>query len=217
LVGNFVDHFTDEGRIAMQKCIRTLIAAALLALLFGCAATGENTEDQTGLQPDATAQPEWTGQPGQEVYSYPYGQAPTGYESYDFYDTTGGAIAAVQPGAAPGAAGAGAVSADRVVYFDYDSAQIRADSRPVLEANARAMVGNPKIITQLEGHTDERGSSEYNIGLGERRANSVRQFMIAMGVSPQQIRVVSYGKERPAAFGSDERSYALNRRVEIVY
>jgi peptidoglycan-associated lipoprotein len=79
------------------------------------------------------------------------------------------------------------------------------------------MVGNPQIITQLEGHTDERGSSEYNIALGERRANSVRQFMIVTGVSPQQIRVVSYGKERPAAAGSDERSYALNRRVEIVY
>lgn len=202
----------------MQKCIRNLIVAASLALLFGCAATGENTEEQTGVQPDATAQPELAGQPGQEVYSYPYGQAPSGYESYDFYDTTGGAIAAVQPGAAPGqSAGAGAVSADRIVYFDYDSAQIRTDSRPIIEANARAMVGNPQIITQLEGHTDERGSSEYNIALGERRANSVRQFMIVTGVSPQQIRVVSYGKERPAAAGSDERSYALNRRVEIVY
>lgn len=204
----------------MQKCIRALIAAAALAVLFGCAATGESTDEQTGLQPDATAQPGWGAQPGQEVYSYPYGQAPTGYESYDFYDTTAGApgFAAVQPGVATNqAAGAGAVSADRIVYFDFDSAQIRADSRPIIEANARAMVGNPRIITQLEGHTDERGSSEYNIGLGERRANSVRQYMIAMGVSPQQIRVVSYGKERPVAFGSDERTHALNRRVEIVY
>ncbi len=69
----------------------------------------------------------------------------------------------------------------------------------------------------MEGHTDERGSREYNIALGERRANGVRQVMIAMGVSPQQIRVVSYGEERPAAGGQDEQSYALNRRVEIVY
>lgn len=208
----------------MQKFIRTLFAAASFALLFGCAATGENTEEQAGVQPDAAALPGTPGQPGQEVYSYPYGQAPSGYESYDFYDTTtGGAspgVAAVQPGQTAGAgagAGAGAVSADRIVYFDFDSAQIRADSRPIIEANARAMAGNPRIITQLEGHTDERGSREYNIALGERRANSVRQFMIAMGVSPQQIRVVSFGKERPAAFGSDEQSYALNRRVEIVY
>lgn len=207
----------------MQTFIRTLVAVASLALLFGCAATGENTEGQADVQADA-AQPDLAAQPGQDVYSYPYGQAPGGYESYDFYDTAGGAspgIAGVQPGARPGqtgaSAGAGAVSADRIVYFDFDSAQIRADSRPIIEANARALVGNPQIITQLEGHTDERGSREYNIALGERRADSVRQYMIAMGVSPQQIRVVSYGEERPVAFGSDEQSYALNRRVEIVY
>ena len=205
----------------MQPFIRTLIAIASLALLFGCAATGENTEEQPGVQPDVTGQPEWTGQPGQEVYSYPYGQAPSGYDAYDFYDTTtAGAspgIAAVQPGAQPGQAVAGAVSADRVVYFDFDSAQVRADSRPIIDANARALMGNPQIITQLEGHTDERGSREYNIALGERRANSVRQYMIAVGVSPQQIRVVSYGAERPVAFGRDEQSFARNRRVEIVY
>ncbi len=87
----------------------------------------------------------------------------------------------------------------------------------IIEANARSLTGNRRIITQLEGHTDERGSREYNIALGERRANAVRQVMIAMGVSPQQIRVVSYGEERPAASGQDEQSYALNRRVEIVY
>jgi peptidoglycan-associated lipoprotein len=212
---------TDEGRIAMQPFIRTLIAVASLALLFGCAATGESTEEQTGVQPDFTGQPEWAGQPGQEVYSYPYGQAPSGYDAYDFYDTTmagtSPGIAAVQPGAQPGRGVAGAVSADRVVYFDFDSAQIRADSRPIIDANARALMGNPQIITQLEGHTDERGSREYNIALGERRANSVRQYMIAMGVSPQQIRVVSYGEERPVAFGRDEQSFARNRRVEIVY
>jgi peptidoglycan-associated lipoprotein len=212
---------TDEGRIAMQPFIRTLIAVASLALLFGCAATGESTEEQIGVQPDVTGQPEWVGQPGQEVYSYPYGQAPSGYDAYDFYDTTvpgaSPGIAAVQPGAQPGQAVAGAVSADRVVYFDFDSAQIRADSRPIIDANARALMGNPQIITQLEGHTDERGSREYNIALGERRANSVRQYMIAMGVSPQQIRVVSYGEERPVAFGRDEQSFARNRRVEIVY
>ena len=81
----------------------------------------------------------------------------------------------------------------------------------------RTLTGNARIITQLEGHTDERGSREYNIALGERRANSVRQAMIATGVSPQQIRVVSFGEERPAAAGQSEQSYALNRRVEIVY
>ncbi|MCP5158693.1 MAG: peptidoglycan-associated lipoprotein Pal [Gammaproteobacteria bacterium] len=109
------------------------------------------------------------------------------------------------------------VSADRIVYFDFDSADIQPESQTIIESNANYLRGNPRIITQLEGHTDERGSREYNIALGERRANAVRQVMSAMGVSPRQIRVVSYGEERPAASGSSEQSYALNRRVEIVY
>ncbi|MCB1777590.1 MAG: peptidoglycan-associated lipoprotein Pal [Candidatus Competibacteraceae bacterium] len=113
--------------------------------------------------------------------------------------------------------GGSMVSADRIVYFDFDSANIRSDSQTIIESNANYLRGNPRIITQLEGHTDERGSREYNIALGERRANAVRQVMTAMGVSPQQIRVLSYGEERPAAGGFDEQSYALNRRVEIVY
>lgn len=193
----------------MKNRIRTLIAAASLALLAGCASTGENTEETAQ---DATAQQGVAGQPGQEAYSYPYGQAPSGY---DTYDTSGGGLAAAG-GPAGGRAGQ-AVSADRIVYFEYDSAEIRPDSQGIIEANARALTGNRRTVTQLEGHTDERGSREYNVALGERRANSVRQAMIAMGVSPQQIRIVSYGEERPAAAGQDEQSYALNRRVEIIY
>ena len=195
----------------MHHLIRTLIAAAALALLASCASTGENTEEST----DAAGQQAVAGQAGQEATSYPYGQAPGGY---DAYDAEGGAVAGGRAGGR-GRAGApgNAVSADRIIYFEYDSSDIRAESRPVIEANARALTGNRRTVTQLEGHTDERGSREYNIALGERRANSVRQQMIALGVSPQQIRIVSYGEERPAAGGQDEQSYALNRRVEIVY
>ena len=207
----------------MQNLIRILIAAAALALLASCAATGENTgqEQTTAAQPDATAQPGTTAQPGQEVYSYPYGQAPS-LDSYDTFDTRGGGTTAAYPGGQPGQAVAGvgggaAASADRIVYFSYDSTDIVPESRTIIENNARSLVKNPQIVTQLEGHTDERGSREYNIALGERRANAVRQTMIAMGVSPQQIRVVSFGEERPAAPGQSERSYALNRRVEIIY
>lgn len=200
----------------MQHFARTLIAAASLALLASCASTGENTEE-TSAQ-DTTAAQGVAGQTGQEAYSYPYGQAPSGYDAYDT-GGGGGAYAAADGGGRPGKGGASgnAVSADRIVYFDYDSSEIRAESRPVIEANARALAGNRRSVTQLEGHTDERGSREYNIALGERRANSVRQYMIALGVSPQQVRIVSYGEERPAAGGQDEQSYALNRRVEIVY
>lgn len=195
----------------MQYFVRTLIAAASLALLASCASTGENTEE-TSTQ-DTTAAQGATGQTGQEAYSYPYGQAPSGYDAYD----TGGSAVAGGGQSGKGGASGNAVSADRIVYFEYDSAEIRSESRPVIEANARALSGNRRSVTQLEGHTDERGSREYNIALGERRANAVRQVMIAMGVSPQQVRIVSYGEERPAAGGQDEQSYALNRRVEIVY
>jgi peptidoglycan-associated lipoprotein len=204
----------------MQHFTRNLIAAAALALLAGCAATGDTTgEEQTGVQQDATAEQGITAQPGQDAYSYPYGQAPL---QQDAYDTSGGvADAGGQTGggqAGQAVAGSGAaVSADRIIYFAFDSSEIPSESQAVISANARALTGNARIITQLEGHTDERGSREYNIALGERRANAVRQAMIAMGVSPQQIRVVSYGEERPAAGGQSEQSYALNRRVEIIY
>ena len=205
----------------MQYFTRHLIAAATFALVAGCASTGETTgEQQTAAPQDALTEQGITAQPGQDAYSYPYGQAPL---QQDAYDTTGGA----QPGQAvsqtgggyPGQAvtGSGAVSADRIIYFGFDSSEIPSEGQAVIAANARALTGNMRIITQLEGHTDERGSREYNIALGERRANSVRQAMIAMGVSPQQIRVVSYGEERPTAGGQSEQSYALNRRVEIVY
>lgn len=203
----------------MQNFIKTLFAAAALALLVSCASTGENTgEEQTEAQQDATAQ-DATAQPGQEAYSYAYGQAP----SYDAYDTSGGSGSGSgsyegsgRAGGRHGQAAAGAGS-DRVVYFNFDSSEILPQSQAIIEANARALASNRRAVTQLEGHTDERGSREYNIALGERRANAVRQVMIALGVSPQQIRLVSYGEERPAAAGQDEQSYALNRRVEIVY
>ncbi len=202
----------------MQYITRNLIAAAALALLAGCTSTGDTTgQDQTGAQQDATTEQGITAQPGQDAYSYPYGQAPS---QYDTYDTTGGTAGGQASGGRPGQAVAGggsAVSADRIVYFSFDSAEILPESQTIISKNARVLTGNTRIITQLEGHTDERGSREYNIALGERRANAVRQAMIAMGVSPQQIRVVSYGEERPADAGHDEQSYALNRRVEIVY
>lgn len=201
----------------MQQFIRNLIAAAVFALVAGCASTGDTTgEQQTATPQDTLTEQGITAQPGQDAYSYPYGQAPL---QQDAYDATGGGQAGGQAGGGyPGQAVAGgAVSADRVVYFAFDSSEMLPESQAVVAKNARALTGNTRIITQLEGHTDERGSREYNIALGERRANSVRQAMIAQGVSPQQIRVVSYGEERPATAGQSEQSYALNRRVEIVY
>lgn len=105
----------------------------------------------------------------------------------------------------------------RVVYFDLDRSDIRPDQRDIVEAHARYLSNNPGATVLLEGHTDERGSREYNVALGERRADSVRNLMSLMGASGTQLRSISYGEERPAAMGHDEEAWAMNRRVEIVY
>ena len=107
--------------------------------------------------------------------------------------------------------------AKRVVYFDFDESVILDADRPILEAHSQYLSQNPGAAVTLEGHTDERGTREYNLALGERRALSVRQFMSLLGASGQQLRTVSYGEERPAASGHNEEAWAQNRRVEIIY
>jgi peptidoglycan-associated lipoprotein len=104
-----------------------------------------------------------------------------------------------------------------VVYFDYDQADIKPEFNALLEAHGRNLAANPNMQVRLEGHTDERGSREYNIGLGERRAQAVRRVLTLQGAAATQLTPVSYGEERPAQTGSDEESWRLNRRVELVY
>lgn len=100
-----------------------------------------------------------------------------------------------------------------VFYFDFDSSALRADSRALLDAHAAALNAKPRAI-RLEGHADERGTREYNIALGERRAQAVRAYMLSKGVT-SPIEVVSYGEEKPAVDASNEYSWQQNRRVEI--
>jgi peptidoglycan-associated lipoprotein len=107
--------------------------------------------------------------------------------------------------------------AKRTVYFDYDESVLLDQDRAILEAHAQYLSQNPGAAVTLEGHTDERGTREYNLALGERRAVSTRQFMSLLGASGQQLRTVSYGEEQPAALGHNEEAWALNRRVEIIY
>jgi peptidoglycan-associated lipoprotein len=104
-----------------------------------------------------------------------------------------------------------------IVYFDYDSSEIAQDYLAVVSANAAYLAKYPTARVRLEGNTDERGSREYNIGLGERRAQVVRHALMAQGVADAQMTTVSYGEERPAVEGHDEAAYAKNRRVEFVY
>ncbi len=104
-----------------------------------------------------------------------------------------------------------------VIYFDFDQSDLRAEYADTLQAHANRLANDSRASIRLEGHADERGSREYNIGLGERRSQAVRRLLLIQGASPEQISTVSFGEERPAAFGSDEESWALNRRVEIRY
>ena len=107
--------------------------------------------------------------------------------------------------------------ARRVIYFDYDSAEITAADQDTLLAHASYLAANPGQYIALEGNTDERGSREYNIALGDRRALSVQRVLELNGVGAGQVSVVSYGEEKPAAEGHSEAAWRLNRRVEIVY
>ena len=178
---------------------RTLFTLSLLGalLLAGCASTP--TEDEAGGAPIS-----------------------------DTYGGAGGGGADGSGASTMGAAGAGAWAGSpldnpdsplstRVVYFEYDSSEIRNEFRPVLRAHAEYLAANPAQSLILEGHADERGSREYNIALGERRADAVERVMVAEGAAPGQLSVVSYGEERPSSLGTGEEAMSLNRRVEILY
>ena len=105
----------------------------------------------------------------------------------------------------------------RTIYFDYDQSTIRSEFIDVLRSHAAYLNSNRSVGVMIEGHADERGSREYNIALGERRANTIRRFLEAEGVSSSQISTISYGEERAVAFGHDEVSWAENRRGVLAY
>lgn len=106
---------------------------------------------------------------------------------------------------------------ERIIYFEFDRSDIPSEYLDLLSKHAEYLVANTDVKVRLEGHADERGSREYNIGLGDRRAQAVRRILIFQGVTNDQVSTVSYGEERPAVDASNESAYAKNRRVEIIY
>ena len=118
-------------------------------------------------------------------------------------------------GATAGAAALLAAPSQRVVYFDFDSFAIRDEFKPVIEGHARVLSGDKGRRMVIEGHTDERGGREYNLALGQKRAEAVLRSMALVGATDTQLEAVSYGKERPAAAGGDEAAWAKNRRAEL--
>jgi peptidoglycan-associated lipoprotein len=111
----------------------------------------------------------------------------------------------------------GGILAKRIIYFDFDSSDIKGEGNDVVAAHAKYLASHQGTRVRLEGNTDARGSREYNIGLGERRAQAVRRALLLQGATESQLATVSYGAERPAVVGNDEAAWSKNRRVEIVY
>jgi peptidoglycan-associated lipoprotein len=120
-------------------------------------------------------------------------------------------------GAGSQGAGAGGALARSVIYFDFDKSDIKPEYADVISAHARNLTTHPNLKLKLEGNTDQRGTREYNIGLGERRAQAVRKAVMLQGVAESQLTTVSFGAERPAVEGDDEAAWAKNRRVDMVY
>ena len=114
-------------------------------------------------------------------------------------------------------AGAGPAGVARVIYFDYDSFTVRSEFQSAVDAHSRFLTSNKARKIAIEGHTDERGGREYNLALGQKRAEAVRRSMTLLGVAESQIEAVSLGEEKPAQTGSTEEAYARNRRAEVNY
>jgi len=139
---------------------------------------------------------------------------------------TGGVTGSAVPGAGTGAGtGTGAAAlrdpsnilSKRNVFFDFDSFVVKDEYKPLVEAHARYLAGNRQARATIQGHTDERGSREYNIALGQRRADAIKRMMTLLGAQDVQVETVSFGKEKPRNPGHDEAAWAQNRRGDIVH
>lgn len=186
----------------MKRWMTTL---AVAGLLVGCASTpgpeqsGAQVEDRTA--PAAVVTPSGPGpvaaaKPGADAVAKP---APT--------QTVG-----VDPIRDPAN-----ILSRRSVYFDYDSNAVKEEFKPIVAAHAKHLGTNRALRMTIQGNTDERGSREYNLALGQRRADAVKQMMVLLGASGEQIETVSYGEEKPRAQGANEQAWAENRRADFVY
>jgi len=197
----------------MKLRMAALLAALSLAALMagGCASNEVVKTEGPGA---ATVKPEAT-KPVQQpsakeaASTVPVEKgAPTAPVSAAQADQGAPAATATKPAEAAGL---------ETIYFDYDKSDLRQDSRNVLSKNADLLLkAKNGMKIRIEGHCDERGSAEYNLALGERRAKSVQQYLLTLGVQADRLSTISYGKEKPAVQGSTEEAWAKNRRAEFV-
>lgn len=171
----------------LAKNIFTIAAASLL--LAACATTETETEVETVEETEATTP-----------------AVPTP----DVSQTT------VSPGPAPGTQAHLVATVGDRIFFDFDKSELKPQARETLRRQAEWLRNNPEVDVMIEGHCDERGTREYNLALGERRAVAVRNYLVALGISSDRLNTISYGKERPVAFGHNEDAWAKNRRSVMV-
>ncbi len=168
---------------------KLILASLLVGLLAGCSSP---------TLPDPDPSETEYGDSGDVADTDSYERDGLGEGEFVDYDPSGGELASI-------------------LYFEFDSSELRAEDTETVTRHARQLAENANLKVRLEGHADERGSREYNIGLGERRSQTVRRMLLIQGASASQISTVSFGEERPAEFGSTEAAYSQNRRVEINY
>jgi len=196
----------------MRRLAHTTASLALLALLAACGSSVKLNETpvESRTPTEVTPAPQTQASTGAGSAGTAAAAAPT---------TTPAAqsqVATVQAGQM-GSKGVDGLppGVGRIVYFDFDSFAVREDGRPVVEAHARLLNGNRSRKMTVEGHTDERGGREYNLALGQKRAEAVVRSLTLLGATESQLEAVSFGEERPAAQGSDEAAWAKNRRAEL--
>lgn len=177
-----------------MKLIKLLMIMAVLGWLAACSSTGGSKEGEVAVEDHGSSSAAGADEGATTSGVSDYGQL---------------SIEALSDPNSP--------LSQRVIYFAYDSDEVAEQDRELIAAHAAFLSAHADVKVSVEGHTDERGSREYNIALGERRAQAVRRMLEFQGVSPQQITTVSYGEEKPAVEGHDESAWSMNRRVELVY
>ena len=190
----------EEYEMMVKQLLRNALMLGVLVTLGACT-TSQTTQQMLEDVPGG-------GQQGGAGQTDATGIGGDGSLAIDILDEEGGAGA--------GRAG-GLPYRDKTIYFDYNSSEIRDEFLPEIIRMAKALENNPRMQARLEGHADERGTREYNLALGERRAQEVRHLILLQGAKEDQVDIVSYGEEKPAAFGEGDSAWTLNRRVELVY
>jgi len=200
----------------MKRMAQTSVSLALLALLAACGSSVKLNETPVESRVLTPVNPASADQAAPGSASGGTGAAVAGAGATAPTPAPQSQVATVQAGQM-GSKGVDGLPAGvgRIVYFDFDSYAVRDDGRPVVEAHARLLTANRARKMTVEGHTDERGGREYNLALGQKRAEAVARALTLLGATDAQLEAVSFGEERPSAQGSDEAAWAKNRRAEL--